>query len=279
MSLIAKSDGCHEWHLSAEIAPLSVFNNELGSSPFVSPANRALLDGVISKNPVTKARVQMFDNDSIRGQNIQPLRLNSLSVVEVSLMSKPPTVSFRRMRDGSVEDFQIIDANDELTAEQLADRIIEQLRLQADDDGAYQIDRLQHVLQTATRAELDGADDDWIAAALLHDLGDILAPHTHGEVAAEIVRPFLREQAVWVVKHHGLFQRYYYASLTESQRNYRDRFRSHPHYQAAVDFCERWDQCSFDPEYATQPLEHFEPVLRRVFSRTPFDASNGIGKC
>ena len=176
-------------------------------------------------------------------------------------------VGFTRMRDGSVEDFELIDENDALTSEQLPDRVLAHLRLLAHDDGAYRIDRLQHLLQTATRAERDGADDDWIVAALLHDLGDVLAPFTHGAAAAEILRPFVRDEVEWVVRHHPTFQRYYYANRPASERNARDRFRDHPHYRAAIDFSERWDQCSFDPDYDTLPLEHFEPVLRRVFSR------------
>ncbi len=180
------------------------------------------------------------------------------------------TVSFSNLRDGSVEDFEIIAKNDELTALELPDRIIEHLRAQSFDDGAYKIDRLQHVLQAATRAERDGADDDWIVCALIHDIGDILAPYTHGDLAAEILRPFVRDEVVWVTRHHPTFQKFYNKALDEEQRQSREQFKDHPHYQAAVDFCENWDQTSFDPNYNSEPLEHFEPVIRRVFSRKPF---------
>lgn len=179
-------------------------------------------------------------------------------------------VAFTRMSDGTSEDFEIIAENDRRTDENLPDRILEHLRMQQLDDGAYHVDRLEHVLQTATRAERDGADDDWIVGSLLHDIGDVLAPHTHGEVAYEILRPFVREEVAWVVRHHGLFQRYYNASLTPEQRNAREKLSEHKYYQAAVDFCEKWDQVSFDPSYPSEKLEHFEPVLRRVFCRSPF---------
>lgn len=188
-------------------------------------------------------------------------------------MPHPQLVSFRQMRDATAEDYAIIAANDELTARELPDRLLAQLRLLDEDDGAYQISRLRHVLQCATRAERDGADDDWIVAALVHDVGDVLAPYSHAEVAAEILRPFVRDEVTWVVRHHGTFQRYYNVSLSQEQRNARERFRDHPHYQTAVDFCENWDQCSFDPDYDTHDLEHFEPVLRRVFGRKPFAQS------
>lgn len=144
------------------------------------------------------------------------------------------------------------------------------LRMQQDDDGAYLVDRLEHVLQTATRAERDGADDDWIVGCLLHDIGDVLAPHTHGEVAYEIIRPFVREEVAWVVRHHGVFQRFYNASLTQEERDSREKFQTHDYYESAVNFCEKWDQVSFDPDYPSESLEHFETVLRRVFIRTPF---------
>lgn len=188
----------------------------------------------------------------------------------VAAMATPRIVSFVRMSDGTVEDYRIIEENNLLTAATLPDRIIEHLRAQAFDDVSYKIDRMQHVLQTATRAELDAADDDWLTACLLHDIGDVLAPYNHGELASEIIRPFVREEVTWVVRHHGVFQRFYNKSLAEAARNSRDRFRDHPHYQTAVDFCERWDQVSFDPDYPTRSLEHFEPVLRRVFTREPF---------
>ena len=185
-------------------------------------------------------------------------------------MTSSDTVSFRHLKEATVHDFELIEQNDEATAVELADRILNQLRLLDEDDGAYKISRLRHVLQTATRAERDGAGDDWIVGALLHDVGDVLAPYTHGEVAAEILRPFVRDEVVWTVRHHGVFQRIYNISLDDSRRNSRETFRDHPHYQAAIDFCVRWDQCSFDPDYDNEDLAHFEPILRRVLSRRPF---------
>ncbi len=177
---------------------------------------------------------------------------------------------FTAMKDGSVEDYHIIRKNDEATARELPDRLIDHLKEMAKDDGAYKINRLEHVLQCATRAARDGAGDDWVVAALLHDIGDVLAPYTHGQVAAEILRPFLSEEVIWVVRYHGTFQMFYNKSLNSELRNNRDRFKDHPYYHSAVDFCEKWDQCSFDPDYEWEELDFFIPVLRRVFSREPF---------
>ena len=180
------------------------------------------------------------------------------------------TVTFTAMRDGTVEDYLIIQENDQVTAQELPERIMNHLREMALDDGAYQISRLDHVLQCATRAFRDNADDDWIAAALLHDLGDVLAPYSHGQVASEIIRPFVKKEVAWVVQNHGVFQMYYNKSLSSKKRNSRDQFKHHSYFQLAADFCEKWDQCSFDPDYPGEALEFFEPLIRRVFLRDPF---------
>ena len=176
-------------------------------------------------------------------------------------------VSFKAMKDGTAEDFELIRNNDAITAGALADRLLEHLVKMAEDDGAYQISRLDHVLQCATRAYRDKADDEWIVAALLHDIGDLLAPFTHGQVAAEILKPFVREEITWVVRHHGIFQMRYNKSLPEAERQTYLKFKDHPNFRAALHFTENWDQNSFDPEYETLTLSFFEPVLRKVIDR------------
>ncbi|NAS30761.1 HD domain-containing protein [Flavobacteriaceae bacterium R38] len=174
------------------------------------------------------------------------------------------------MKNGTVEDYKIIAANDDETAKELPDKLIGHLKEMAKDDGAYKISRLDHVLQCATRAHRDGADADWIIAGLFHDIGDVLAPYTHGQVAAEIIRPFVKEEVAWVVRNHGSFQMFYNKSLSEEARNTRDKFKDHKFYQLAVDFCEKWDQNSFDPNYKTETLDFFIPLIREVFTRIPF---------
>ena len=69
-----------------------------------------------------------------------------------------------------------------------------------------------------------------------------------------------------MLKHHGLFQGYYYFHHIGGDRNARERYKDHPFYQDYVDFCEKWDQTSFDPDYPTQPLEYFEPMVRKVLT-------------
>jgi predicted HD phosphohydrolase len=176
-------------------------------------------------------------------------------------------VRFTRMEDGTREEFEYLGRLEQPYADATADRVLDYFCAQGETLEGYAISRQQHALQTATRALRDGAEEEMVVAALLHDVGDALAPYNHGEFAASILRPYVSERTWWIVKHHGIFQAYYYAHHTGGDRNARDRYRDHPCYAATVEFCHRWDHASFDPEYDTLPLEHFEPLLKRVFAR------------
>ncbi len=180
------------------------------------------------------------------------------------------TVSFTSMAAGTREDYELLERLEADFAAGAADRVLEQLRGLAGSLAGYQVDRLEHSLQCATRAHRDGADEEMVVAALLHDIGDLLSPHNHSEMAAAVLRPYVSERVYWIVRQHGLFQSYYYAHHTGGARNARDRYLDHPWYQDAVDFCHRWDQPSFDPAYESRPLEFFEPLVRRIFAREPF---------
>ncbi len=125
--------------------------------------------------------------------------------------------------------------------------------------SGYRVSRLGHSLQAATRALKDGADDELIVAALIHDIGDELAPYNHAQIAAAILRPYVRPEVTWIVEQHGLFQMYYYAHHCGGDRNARERFRGHAWYQACKDFCANWDQNSFDPDYPTNPWPPLNP--------------------
>jgi predicted HD phosphohydrolase len=180
-------------------------------------------------------------------------------------------VSFQRMEDGTREDYEFLDRSEREYALGLPDTILGALEKLDHTLQGYPVSRLEHSLQTATRALRDGADDELVAAALIHDVGDELAPYNHAEIAAGILRPYVRPEVTWIVEQHGLFQSYYYAHHSGGNRNGRDRFRDHPWYQACQDFCAKWDQCSFDPRYEWQPLSSFEPLIRRIFTRPPHD--------
>jgi len=176
------------------------------------------------------------------------------------------TVSFTRMQDGTAEDYALLGRYEDEFVKGLPDRLLKALDgLKASFDG-YQVTRYEHSLQAATRAHRDGRDEEYVVATLLHDIGDELAPYTHGEMVAAILRPYVREELHWIVKHHGVFQMYFYAHLSGGDRNARDRYRDDPHFAACAEFCERYDQASFDPGYDTLSIDAFEPMLRRVFA-------------
>jgi predicted HD phosphohydrolase len=180
-------------------------------------------------------------------------------------------VSFRQMKDGTAADYLLLDRSERDFAATLPDRILEQLATLDHSLEGYPLSRLGHSLQTATRAEAAGADEEMVLAALIHDIGDGLAPYNHAELAASIIRPYVRPEVAWIVEQHGLFQMYYYAHHMGGDRNAREKFRDHPWYGACAHFCEAWDQASFDPAYPTEPLAHFEPLVRRIFGREAHD--------
>jgi len=182
-------------------------------------------------------------------------------------------VSFRQMRDGTREDYELLREYEAPFLARLPDTVLDAVRALDHSLDGYPVTRFTHSLQTATRALNDGADDDMVVAALVHDVGDILAPFNHAAVAADILRPYVRAEVTWVIEQHGLFQSYYYAHHYGANRNGRERFRDHPWFQRCADFCERWDQASFDPDFPTLPLSAFEPAVRRVFMRPAHDQS------
>jgi predicted HD phosphohydrolase len=180
-------------------------------------------------------------------------------------------VGFRHMEDGTREDYLLLDESERRYAQGVAERVLESMHKLDHSLYGYRVTRLQHSLQAATRALHDGADEEMMLAALLHDIGDELAPYNHAEMAAAIVRPYVRPEVAWVVEHHGLFQNYYYVHHLGGDRYARDRLRDHRWYGACVHFCAAWDQCSFDPDYPSESLDFFAPLVRRIFARTPHD--------
>jgi predicted HD phosphohydrolase len=185
------------------------------------------------------------------------------------------TVSFTRMTDGTAADYRLLDEYEGSFVKGLPDRVLRALEgLKGSFDG-YLVSRYEHSLQAATRAHRDSRSEGYVVATLLHDIGDELAPYTHGEMVAAILRPFVPEDVWWIVKHHGVFQMYYYAHHSGGDRNARDRYRDDPHYAAAAEFCELYDQSSFDPSYRSEPVEFFRPMVNRVFAEPRYLAGDG----
>jgi len=188
------------------------------------------------------------------------------------MMSNDQTVNFTAMKDGTRADYLLLEKLEKPYLAQTAMRVMAELERQGEVSlEGYKLTRLDHALQSATRAVRDNADIDWVVGALLHDIGDGLAPQNHDRFSAEVIRPFVREEVSWVVEHHGIFQMIYYAHHYGWNENARDEFKDHPGFTSCNDFCERWDQSSFDPEYQAEPLSYFEPMVNQVFARKAYD--------
>lgn len=176
---------------------------------------------------------------------------------------------FRYFGEAQREDWALIDAR---FRDYLADtprRVLAHLHNLSGDHHGYPVDRYEHCLQTATRALRDGADEEMVVCALLHDIGDDLTPANHAEVAAAILKPFVDPLNAWMIRYHELFQGYHYRHHFGQDPHAREQYRDHPAYERTVRFCDQWDQASFDPDYDTLPLTYFVPMVERVLNRTP----------
>lgn len=174
---------------------------------------------------------------------------------------------FREMKEGTAEDWAIIGGEYREFAKDLPTRVLDHLRLLDGDFGGFPVDRLEHSLQTATRAHRDGRSEQYVVMALLHDIGDTLGSYNHPEVAAAILKPFVTEEIHWICQNHGAFQGYYYFHHLGMDRNLRDKYAGNPYYDACAEFCEKYDQAAFDPDYDSEPLSFFEPMVRRVMAQ------------
>jgi predicted HD phosphohydrolase len=180
-------------------------------------------------------------------------------------------VNFKNMESGTAEEYAFLnDLEDQFNVD-LPKRLIAALSSLDSSLSGYQISRLEHCLQGATRAYVAGEDLEMVIAILFHDIGDELAPYSHSEMAAAILRPFVSEKIYWIIKHHGVFQMYYYAHHSGGDRNVRELFIDSPWYQDAIKFCHEYDQNCFDPDYESKPLEFFVPMVNEFFSRPKTD--------
>jgi len=175
--------------------------------------------------------------------------------------------TFTNMQHSTREDWQVIAADFVPFARALPDRVLSHLKLLDGDFGGFPVDRLTHSLQTATRAWRAGRDEEYVVCALLHDIGDTLGPYNHPEIAASLLQPFVSEENHWMVKHHGIFQGYYFFHHLGMDRNLRDQFKGHPLYDRTEEFCAVYDAPAFDAKAETLPLAEFEPMLRRVLAQ------------
>ena len=182
-------------------------------------------------------------------------------------MSKTYKATWTAFENAEKADWEAVIAYDEEFNAGLVDRLLEQFKQLDEPETPYPINRYQHSLQSATLAYEDGADEEMIVAALLHDIGDISGPYNHGEIAAAILKPYVSEKTYWIVKHHPVFQGYYYNHYLGGDRHARDKYRDSPYFDDCVYFCQYYDQNAFDPAYESKPLEFFIPMMHNVFGR------------
>jgi predicted HD phosphohydrolase len=181
----------------------------------------------------------------------------------------PPTIdrtTFARMDESTKEQWDTIATESIEDWANVPDRMLGMLRALSGITNGFAVDQLTHVCQTAARAERAGADDEVVAAALCHDIAKAVSEPNHPAVAAALLAPYVRPDVVWMVQVHQDFQgRHYYGFLGKDPEA-RQQYVGHPAYELAERFADEWDQTSFDPDYDTPPLEHFEPLVREIFS-------------
>ena len=174
---------------------------------------------------------------------------------------------FTRMQDSTKEDWALILPEAMKMAKALPGRVLAHLALLDGDYGGFPVDRYTHCLQSATLALKDGRDDEYVACALLHDIGDTLGTYNHPDIAAAILKPFVSEENLWMVQHHGIFQGHYFFHHIGLDQNMREQFRGHEHFARTEEFCALYDNPAFDPAAETLPLSVFEPMLRRLMAQ------------
>lgn len=182
--------------------------------------------------------------------------------------------TFRRFDECTPEDIQTVGENFKALADGLPDRVLAHLKLLDGDFGGFNVDRLEHSLQTATRAHRDGRNEEYVVCALLHDIGDTLGTYDHGAVAAAILKPFISEANHWMLENHTVFQGYYYFEHLGGDKNARDVHKDSPHFEHTKEFIEKYDMPAFDENYDSMSLKEFEPMVRRVMSKDPLAPAN-----
>ena len=181
-------------------------------------------------------------------------------------------VSFTEMKKGTKEDYLFLDKHEKNFAEKTAERILKFMSNLTETLEGYQVSRLEHSLQSATRAFNNGESEEMVVATLLHDIGDELAPLNHSEYAASILKPYVSEKTHWIIEKHGEFQMFYYAHHLGGDQNKREKYKKHKYYETTINFCEKYDQNSFDPNFKSLPLKFFEPMVKRIFARKPYSS-------
>lgn len=174
--------------------------------------------------------------------------------------------SFTRMDESTAEQWSVIGAETLANQPRVADEVLGMLRrLEGITDG-FNTNQLVHALQTATLAEDAGADQEMVVAALCHDIGKLISVFNHPGIAAEILKPYVRDEVYQAIRVHQDFQGKHYYHHFGADPDARQKYEGEPFYDLAAQFADEWDQVAFDPDGPLRPLEHFEPMVREVFS-------------
>jgi len=174
--------------------------------------------------------------------------------------------SFSRMDESTAAQWQTIALETATNQPRVADRVLSLLQSLAEITDGFAVDQLTHCLQTATRAEEAGAAPDMVVASLCHDIGKAISVSNHPKIAAEMLRPYVSEEIYRVIAAHQDFQGRHYYGYFDLDPEARAQYQGEPWYELAERFADEWDQTSFDPNYPTLPLEHFESMVRDLFA-------------
>jgi predicted HD phosphohydrolase len=177
------------------------------------------------------------------------------------------TRTFTRMDESTAEEWARIGEETVKEQEKVADHVLGLLRSLEGMVVGFAVDQLEHSLQTATRAERGGEDDEMVVASLCHDVGKAISVPNHPGIASEILRPYVRDEVYHVIRTHQDFQGRHYYHHFGGDPDAREQYRGEPWFPLGERFADVYDQTAFDPDYDTLPLEHFEPLVRKVFGR------------
>jgi predicted HD phosphohydrolase len=178
--------------------------------------------------------------------------------------------TFTRMDESTADQWAVIGAETFKNQPRVAESVLAMLRSLSTITDGFATDQLTHCLQTATLAERAGADDEVVVAALCHDVGKAISVPNHPRIAAEILKPYVRDEVYKMILVHQDFQgRHYYHHFggdPDAREKHRDTL-SADEFALAERFADEWDQVAFDPDGPTEPLEHFEDRVRAVFAQ------------
>jgi len=175
--------------------------------------------------------------------------------------------TFTRMDRSTAQQWAVIGRETVAHQGRVAERMLALLRSLAEITDGFATDQLTHSLQTATRAERAGADEELVFASLMHDAGKGISVPNHPAISAELIRPYVRDDVYRTIRHHQDFQGRHYYHHFGGDPDAREAYRDEPWFAMAEQFADEWDQLAFDPDYDTLPLEHFEPLVRELTAR------------